>query len=175
MCGRRRTIFAPGKRFRACASSAFEWKPTTACSVAGALDEPLGATIAATVRAATRSASRRGACAGRVGIQAAWGAGKGSCPSSARRFGCGTLLRGMAYPDRVSEGEQARVRLSLDGSGESNVATGLPVLDHLLGLLARYGSLDLDLQVAPETGEAEVAAAGKALGEALREPLADDE
>ena len=78
----------------------------------------------------------------------------------------------MAYPDRVSEGEQARVRVSLDGTGESNVSTGLPVLDHLLGLVARYGSVDLDLQLAPETGEAEVAAAGKALGSALREPLA---
>ena len=78
----------------------------------------------------------------------------------------------MASPDRVSQQEQARVRLSLDGAGESNASTGLPVLDHLLGLVARYGSLDLDLQLAPETGEAEVAAAGKALGEALREPLA---
>ena len=81
----------------------------------------------------------------------------------------------MASPDRVSQQEQARVRLSLDGAGESNVSTGLPVLDHLLGLVARYGSLDLDLQLAPETGEAEVAAAGKALGQALREQLAADE
>src|SRR5215211_1802729 len=108
-------------------------------------------------------------------MRAAWGVGKGSCPSSARRQGCGTLVRAMAYPDRVSQQGQARVRLSLGGTGESNVSTGLPVLDHLLALMGRYGSLDLDLQLAPETGEAEVAAAGKALGEALREPLAADE
>jgi len=73
----------------------------------------------------------------------------------------------MASPDRVRE--QARVRVSLDGSGESNVSSGLPVLDHLLGLLARYGSL------APEEPEAEVASAGKALGQALREPLSAEE
>src|SRR5256884_4076979 len=81
----------------------------------------------------------------------------------------------MASPDRVSEVDHVRVRLSLDGAGESNVGTGLPVLDHLLGLLARYGSLDLELQLAPEEPEAEVASAGKALGQALREPLAADE
>jgi imidazoleglycerol-phosphate dehydratase len=80
----------------------------------------------------------------------------------------------MASPNRVSGIDRVRVRVSLDGSGESNVSSGLPVLDHLLSLLARYGSLDLELQVAPEGAEAEVAAAGKALGEALREPLSSD-
>jgi imidazoleglycerol-phosphate dehydratase len=79
----------------------------------------------------------------------------------------------MASPDRVRD--QVRVRVSLDGSGESNVSTGLPVLDHLLALLARYGALDLELQLAPEEPEAEVALAGKALGQALREPLAADD
>ena len=64
----------------------------------------------------------------------------------------------MASPDRVSQKEQARVRVSLDGAGTSNVSSGLPVLDHLLGLLVRYGSLDLELQLAPDEPEAEVAA-----------------
>jgi imidazoleglycerol-phosphate dehydratase len=80
----------------------------------------------------------------------------------------------MASPNRVSGIDRVRVRVSLDGAGESNVSSGLPVLDHLLALLARYGSLDLELQVAPEGAGAEVAAAGKALGEALREPLTSD-
>jgi imidazoleglycerol-phosphate dehydratase len=100
---------------------------------------------------------------------------KGCYPSSAGLQGCGTLVRGMASPDRVSQREHVRIRVSLDGTGKSNVGTGLPVLDHLLGLVARYGSLDIELQLAPETGEAEVAAAGKALGEALREPLMDED
>ncbi|HJW66891.1 MAG TPA: hypothetical protein VJ419_03835 [Gaiellaceae bacterium] len=74
----------------------------------------------------------------------------------------------------MSRQEHARVRVSLDGEGASNVSSGLPVLDHLLGLLARYGSLDLELQLAPEEPEAEVASAGRALGQALREPLSSD-
>jgi len=104
-------------------------------------------------------------------MQAARRAGTGSPPSSAWLRGCGTLDRGMASPERVSEKEHVRVRVLVDGSGESNVSSGLPVLDHLLGLLAQYGSLDLELQVAPERAEAEIASAGKALGEALRIPL----
>jgi imidazoleglycerol-phosphate dehydratase len=81
----------------------------------------------------------------------------------------------MASPDRVSQKEHARVRVSLDGEGASNVSSGLPVLDHLLALLARYGSLDLELQLAPEEPEAEVASAGRALGQALRGQLSSDE
>lgn len=81
----------------------------------------------------------------------------------------------MASPDRVSQEAHVRVRVSLDGTGRSNVGTGLPVLDHLLGLLARYGSLDLELQLAPESADAEVASAGKALGQALRGPLGSDD
>jgi imidazoleglycerol-phosphate dehydratase len=81
----------------------------------------------------------------------------------------------MASPDRVSQEEHARVRVALDGTGASNVSSGLPVLDHLLGLLARYGALDLELQLAPDDPEAEVASAGRTLGQALREPLSSDE
>jgi imidazoleglycerol-phosphate dehydratase len=77
----------------------------------------------------------------------------------------------MASPYRVSERDHVRVRVLLNGVGESNVSSGLPVLDHLLGLLARYGTIDLELQVAPERAEAEIASAGRALGEALRIPL----
>jgi imidazoleglycerol-phosphate dehydratase len=62
-------------------------------------------------------------------------------------------------------------RLTVSGAGEANVVTGISALDHLLGLLTRYGGFDLALEVAPAEGEAEVAAAGVALGEALREPL----
>ncbi len=53
------------------------------------------------------------------------------------------------------------------GGGSANVATGIPVLDHLLGLLARSGRFDLALELPPGDAEAEVAAAGRALGEAV--------
>ena len=47
------------------------------------------------------------------------------------------------------------------------MATGLPVLDHLLGELARTARLRLSLEVAPGSADEEVAAAGRGLGEAL--------
>jgi imidazoleglycerol-phosphate dehydratase len=53
------------------------------------------------------------------------------------------------------------------GTGAANVATGLPVLDHLLGELARGGRFDLALEIEPDDPEAEVDAAGTALGVAL--------
>ena len=52
------------------------------------------------------------------------------------------------------------------GDGRANVATGLPVLDHLLGSLARSGGFELALELPPGDAEAEVAEAGRALGEA---------
>jgi imidazoleglycerol-phosphate dehydratase len=72
-----------------------------------------------------------------------------------------------------SAGDEARLRarLDVDGSGRVNVATGIPVLDHLLGLLAEHGPFDLSLEVAPGTAPRDVAAAGLALGRALERPL----
>lgn len=70
------------------------------------------------------------------------------------------MARSVDGVDRV----RARV---LRGSGTANIGTGLPILDHLIELTARYGALDVSLEVAPEGADAEVAAAGRALGEAL--------
>jgi imidazoleglycerol-phosphate dehydratase len=60
------------------------------------------------------------------------------------------------------------------GTGAATVNTGLPVLDHLLGLLARAGRFDLTLELAPADAEAEVAEAGRTLGEALAPLLRAD-
>lgn len=57
------------------------------------------------------------------------------------------------------------------GSGTVNVATGVPVLDHLLTELARAGRFDLVLEIEPDDPEAEVDAAGTALGRALAPSL----
>ena len=59
------------------------------------------------------------------------------------------------------------------GTGAINVATGVPVLDYLLTELARAGGFDLTLEIEPDDPEAEVDAAGTALGRALRLRLAD--
>lgn len=60
-----------------------------------------------------------------------------------------------------------------EGAGAINIATGVPVLDHLLTELARAGGFDLTLEIEPDDPEAEVDAAGIALGRALRPRLAD--
>ena len=77
----------------------------------------------------------------------------------------------MATTGQASEDRKAQVRVRVDGSGVGNVTTGVPVLDHLLALLAERASFDLSLEVAPDAPAAEVAAAGRALGQALAEPL----
>jgi imidazoleglycerol-phosphate dehydratase len=66
---------------------------------------------------------------------------------------------------------QSGVRVELAAEGSANVTTGLPVLDHLLSELARTARLRLALEVAPGAPDAEVAAAGRALGGALAEHL----
>jgi imidazoleglycerol-phosphate dehydratase len=73
----------------------------------------------------------------------------------------------MARTGQADEAGRLHARVEVGGTGEANVATGVPVLDHLLGLLAEYGSFDLMLEIAPGEAEAEIAAAGRALGQAL--------
>ena len=90
---------------------------------------------------------------------------------SAATAGCDTLLRGMKERKQGADGAGLRARAAIADQGRANVATGLPVLDHLLTVLAEYASLDLALEVEPGAAGAEVAAAGQALGEALAEPL----
>ena len=65
-------------------------------------------------------------------------------------------------------------RVAAAGTGEVNVATGLPVLDHLLTLLARTGRFELSLELPPADAEAEVAEAGRTLGDAFAALLRAD-
>ncbi len=62
---------------------------------------------------------------------------------------------------------RASARVNVAGRGETNVATGVPVLDHLLTLLAVYASFDLALEVEPGDPGVEITAAARSLGEAL--------
>src|SRR4051812_8142914 len=62
-------------------------------------------------------------------------------------------------------------RLQIHREGTANAATRPPVLDHLLTLLASYGRFDLALEVPPDNADAEVAAAGAALGAALHDAV----
>ena len=77
----------------------------------------------------------------------------------------------MAARAHAEEEGRLRVSVAIAATGDANVVTGLPVLDHLLALLAEHASFDLALELAPGSADEEVAAAGRALGHALAEPL----
>jgi imidazoleglycerol-phosphate dehydratase len=68
-------------------------------------------------------------------------------------------------------GTRSGARVALAAEGAANVATGLPVLDHLVGELARAGRFRLALEAAPDSTEEAVTAAATALGSAFRERL----
>jgi imidazoleglycerol-phosphate dehydratase len=70
-------------------------------------------------------------------------------------------------------GTSAGVRLALAAEGNATVSTGLPVLDHLIGELARMGRFRLVLEVAPDGPDQAAATAGRVLGASLAELLAE--
>jgi imidazoleglycerol-phosphate dehydratase len=75
---------------------------------------------------------------------------------------------------RAAEAGRARARIDFPGSGTASVTTGIPVLDHLLGLLASRGALDLELEAAPGDAALEATACGRALGDAFSQALATE-
>jgi imidazoleglycerol-phosphate dehydratase len=77
----------------------------------------------------------------------------------------------VAAIEERGEGDRTGVRVAVFGTGDVNVVTGLPVLDHLLGLMARNASFDLALEVAAGAGSDEIVRAGRALGAGLAGPL----
>ena len=67
-----------------------------------------------------------------------------------------------------------RIRLNLDGRGNSRVSTGIRFLDHMLDLVARHGAFDLTLQAKGDLDVDQhhtVEDAGIALGEAVVKAL----
>ena len=81
-----------------------------------------------------------------------------------------------ATRSRSTKETRIEVELLLDGSGESDVATGIPFFDHMVAQLGRHGGFDLRLKA---DGDLDVDThhtiedVGIALGEALREALGD--
>src|SRR6266581_9536817 len=51
----------------------------------------------------------------------------------------------VAEVHRETKETDIRVKLDLDGSGQSRISTGLPFLDHMLELFARHGLFDLNV------------------------------
>ena len=69
-----------------------------------------------------------------------------------------------------------RLTLTLDGTGKSDIQTGVGFLDHMLTLFARHGAFDLSLCCQGDTNVDDhhsVEDIGIALGEAFREALGE--
>ena len=69
-----------------------------------------------------------------------------------------------------------RLTLDLDGSGKSEIESGLGFLDHMLTLFARHGRFDLTLRCVGDTqvdGHHSAEDIGICLGQAFREALGD--
>ena len=69
-----------------------------------------------------------------------------------------------------------RVALNLDGTGKSNIDTGVGFLDHMLNLFARHGRFDLDVSCKGDTyvdDHHSVEDIGIALGKAFARALGD--
>ena len=81
-----------------------------------------------------------------------------------------------AVIERTTSETSIRTRLNLDGTGVSNVNTGIPFFDHMLTLFARHGLFDLDLDA---KGDIEVdfhhtvEDAGITLGQAVAKALGE--
>ena len=85
-------------------------------------------------------------------------------------------------PPRAAEIERStretsiRLRLALDGAGESSASTGVGFFDHMLDLLARHARIDLEVEA---TGDLETGThhttedIGIVLGQALDQALGD--
>jgi imidazoleglycerol-phosphate dehydratase len=81
-----------------------------------------------------------------------------------------------AHVDRKTGETQVVVDLTLDGTGSTTAATGVPFFDHMLDQLGRHAGFDLAIEA---TGDLEIDAhhtiedVGLALGDALKEALGD--
>ena len=77
---------------------------------------------------------------------------------------------------RETKETQIKISLSLDGTGEGEISTGIPFMDHMLDLFARHGFFDLSIVA---NGDIEidyhhlVEDMGISLGQAFREALGD--
>jgi len=78
--------------------------------------------------------------------------------------------------DRVTRETSIQVELDLDGSGTTQVSTGVPFFDHMLAQLGKHGALDLTVRA---DGDVEIDAhhtvedTSIALGTALKQALGD--
>lgn len=78
--------------------------------------------------------------------------------------------------ERITNETKIKITLNADGSGKSDITTGIGFFDHMLDQIARHGNLDLSIQVQGDLHIDEhhtIEDTGIALGEAFYKALAD--
>jgi imidazoleglycerol-phosphate dehydratase len=55
------------------------------------------------------------------------------------------MTQRQASVERNTLETQIQVKVNLDGTGECNLDTGVPFLEHMLDQVARHGLIDLDI------------------------------
>ena len=81
-----------------------------------------------------------------------------------------------AYVERVTGETDIKITLNLDGSGKTNIYTGIGFFDHMLNSFARHGLFDLEVTA---TGDLDVDShhtiedTGIVLGEAIKKAVGD--
>ncbi|GAA1158441.1 imidazoleglycerol-phosphate dehydratase HisB [Nesterenkonia sandarakina] len=82
----------------------------------------------------------------------------------------------IAQMERVTSESSVKVRMDLDGTGTSNISTGVPFYDHMLTALSRHSLIDLDVEASGDTHidvHHTVEDTAIVLGEVLRVALGD--
>lgn len=85
-------------------------------------------------------------------------------------------MRRTATRSRITKETSIEISIDLDGTGVTNISTGIPFYDHMLDQLGRHGGFDLTVQA---TGDLHIDThhtiedVAIALGEAFREALGD--
>jgi len=80
--------------------------------------------------------------------------------------------------ERTTSETDITVRLNVDGTGESNIETGVGFFDHMLTLFAKHGLFDLDVSAKGDLqvdGHHTVEDVGICLGQAFKEALGTKE
>lgn len=78
--------------------------------------------------------------------------------------------------ERITKESKVLVQLDLDGTGDTEISTGVPFFDHMLTALGKHGAIDLEVRA---TGDVEVDVhhtvedVSIVLGRALRAALGD--
>ena len=81
-----------------------------------------------------------------------------------------------SYVKRSTSETQIEVSLNLDGSGDQDIKTPIPFLDHMLSQLAKHGYFDLKVKAKGDTHidfHHTVEDVGIAVGQAFKEALGD--